>query len=228
MTLTGGIPLSVTAAPESSRTLLLQDSPAFCVEIRSFERYSDLMKFYRLLILVLAGVGLTVPLRRWVIEPIYVASASMEPTLRVGARLFSDKLTLRLRPPLRGDIVLFPSPTGEALSMGKRVISVPGETVEIRAKKVFINGVELLEPYAVHSRGQIRLEGDDLGPLQVPEGTVFVLGDNRDVSDDATVWKSKDGRPIYFLPASTITGIVRSYSAVAGATAATINTSTTR
>jgi signal peptidase I len=167
------------------------------------------MKLSRLLILVFAGIGVTVPLRLWVIEPIYVASGSMEPTLAVGTRRFSDKITLRLRPPLRGDIVLFQSPTGEALSVGKRVIALPGETFELRRKKVFIDGKRLAEPYAVHRRGKVRLVNDDLGPLAVPAGNVFVLGDNRDESEDSTVWKGADGRPIYFISIDAITGLVR-------------------
>ena len=167
------------------------------------------MKLSRLLLLVFAGIGLTVPLRRWVLEPIYVASGSMEPALPTGSRQFADKVTLRLRPPMRGDIVLFLSPVGEAISVGKRVIAVPGETFELRRKKVFIDGRQLVEPYAIHRRAGIRLVNDDLGPIPVPPGNVFVLGDNRDESEDSTVWKTHDGRPIYFVPIGAITALVR-------------------
>ncbi|UPT75055.1 MAG: signal peptidase I [Elusimicrobiota bacterium] len=157
----------------------------------------------RLLILVLAGVGLTVPLRRYIVEPIVVVSASMEPALPVGARFLADKLTPRLRPPKRGDIVLFTYPAGPPIGVGKRVIGVPGETLELRRKTVFVDGKPLAEPYAVH--GSKRLDGDDLGPLFVPAGKVFVLGDNRDKSEDSADWKER------FVSVSSITAIVRPY-----------------
>ena len=63
---------------------------------------------------------------------------------------------------------------------------------------------------AVHDRANERLEGDDLGPLEVPPGSYFVLGDNRDESKDSTVWRSASGERVYFLPASSLQGIVRS------------------
>lgn len=164
-----------------------------------------------MLLLLFAGVGAAVPLRRWVVEPIYVASASMVPELPVGSRRLADKVTLRLRPPSRGDIVLFPSPTGEALSVGKRVIALPGETIEIRDRRVFIDGLELSEPYAVHLRPAGRPE--NLGPLKVPPGAVFVLGDNRDESEDSSNWKDREGRPIHYVPIAGLTGLVRPMAA---------------
>jgi signal peptidase I len=167
------------------------------------------MKLSRLLFLASLAVSITLALRLWVFEAIVVASGSMEPALPVGTHLFVDKVTLRLRPPQRGDIVVFHSPTGRDVDLAKRVIALPGETVELRAKKVFIDGRELDEPYAVHKRAEERLEGDDLGPLAVPAGELFLLGDNRDESDDATVWKDPSGQPIHFIPSSGLKGLVR-------------------
>ena len=167
------------------------------------------MKLPRWLFLLCVAVSIALALRIWVCEAIVVASGSMEPTLLVGDHLFVDKVTLRLRPPRRGDIVVFHSPTGEDIDLAKRVVGLPGESVELRAKKVFIGGRELDEPYVVHKRASERLEGDDLGPLSVPQGQVFVLGDNRDESDDATVWKDAGGKPIYFIPGAGLKGVVR-------------------
>ncbi len=165
------------------------------------------MGLYRWIILFLAGLGATVPLRRWVVEPIYVASASMEPALPVGARLLSDKVTLRLRPPRRGDIVLFSPPSGAALGAGKRVIALPRETVELRGDEVYVDGKPLDEPYAVHRRPGTRRPA--LGPLTVPPGGLFLLGDNRDESEDSSVWKDSTGSPVYFVPVASVTGLVR-------------------
>ena len=159
----------------------------------------------RALCLFALGVAAMVPLRRWVVEPISVKSGSMEPALPVGFRLFADKITLRFRPPRRGDIVLFPAPVGDRPNVGKRVIAVGGETLKIRGRKVYVDGLELHEPYAVYREGGA---GRAVGPIKVPRGKVFVLGDNRDESEDATVWKSPAGRPIRFIPVTDITALV--------------------
>lgn len=162
----------------------------------------------RLLFLLALAVAVVLPVRLWLVEPIYIATGSMEPTLPVGTHLFADKLTLSLRSPRRGDVIVFRPPVGSG-EFVKRVIAVPGETVELREKKVFIDGKALEEGYARHTRGGERLVGDNIGPLTVPESAVFVLGDNRDESEDSSVWKDKGGQPVYFLRARDIVGLVR-------------------
>ena len=154
------------------------------------------------------ALAVVLPVRAWVVEPITIASASMEPALKVGTLLILDKLSLERRGPKRGEIVSFRSPV-DAEDLVKRVIAVPGDIVEIRAKKVFVNGQALDEPYAVHDRPDERLEGDNLGPLTVPAGAYFVLGDNRDESKDSSVWKTASGERVYFTPVSSLQGIVR-------------------
>ena len=164
----------------------------------------------RLLFLVLVALAVVMPVRWWGLEPIYIASPSMEPTLHIGANLFLDKLSLRLRPVQRGDIIAFKSPVGEAHDLVKRVIAVPGDTVEMREKKVLINGKQQDEPYVVHKRADERLEGDSLGPVEVPKDGYFVLGDNRDESKDSSAWKDPStGAPLYFLKDSDVQGLVR-------------------
>jgi len=162
----------------------------------------------RLFFLLALSVAVVLPLRAWVAEPITIASPSMEPTLRVGTLLILDKWTLSGRGPRRGDIISFRSPVGTE-DLVKRVVAVPGETVELRRKKVFVEGRELVEPYAVHSRPDESLEGDDLAPLIVPDGCYFVLGDNRDESKDSSVWKGLDGRRVYFVRKPALQGLVR-------------------
>ena len=162
----------------------------------------------RLFFLLALSVAVVLPLRAWVAEPITIASPSMEPTLRVGTLLILDKWTLSGRGPRRGDIISFRSPVGTE-DLVKRVVAVPGETVELRRKKVFVEGRELVEPYAVHSRPDESLEGDDLAPLIVPDGCYFVLGDNRDESKDSSVWNGLDGRRVYFVRKPALQGLVR-------------------
>lgn len=164
----------------------------------------------RLLFLGVIAIGIVLPVRLWVLEPIYIATGSMEPTLPTGRHLFTDKLTLRTRGIRAGDIIVFRPPVGKLdEEMVKRVIAVGGQSVELREKKVFVDGQERHEPYAVHKRGGEQLQGDSLGPLTVPKGSLFVLGDNRDESDDSTVWKDEDGNPVYFVDETAVKGLVR-------------------
>lgn len=165
----------------------------------------DLGRFLKLVAIALAVV---LPVRTWVAEPIYVASPSMEPALKTGTLLMLDKLTLLVREPRRGDILSFRSPVNDH-DLVKRVVGLPGDTVEMREKIVFINGIELDEPYAVHSRSGERLMGDNMAPLVVPAKGFFVLGDNRDESNDSASWKDSEGNPVRFLRLRLIQGIVR-------------------
>lgn len=166
------------------------------------------MGIVRLLKLFAIALAVVLPVRTWVAEPVYVASPSMEPTLKTGTLLVLDKLTLLVRPPRRGDVLSFRSPVADH-DLLKRVIALPGETVEMMEKAVFINGKELDEPYVVHSRAGEKLEGDSLAPLVVPAKSYFVLGDNRDESSDSSVWKDSEGKPLRFLRLSLIQGVVR-------------------
>jgi len=163
----------------------------------------------RILFLAALAAATAVLMRLLVVETIYIASGSMEPTLATGMHLFSDKVTLRLRAPERGEIVVFHSPLGEHDSV-KRVIAVAGDMVELREKKVFLNNSPLDEPYVQYVRHGEKLAGDTVPPMTVPQGHVFVLGDNRDTSSDSATWKDpQTGERIFFLPVFAITGKVR-------------------
>lgn len=158
--------------------------------------------------LVALGVLGAVAVRAWAVEGIYIASASMEPTLPVGTHLILDKVTPRLRGLRRGDIVAFPAPIPPHKPMVKRVIAIGGETVELRKKKVFIDGKPIEEPYARYTRPGEELLGDEFGPLEVPAGSLFVLGDNRDESEDSTQW-AKSSYEVAFVRAARVDGLVR-------------------
>ena len=168
------------------------------------------MNLGRLLFLVVLGVLGALALRAWVGEGIYIASASMEPTLHVGAHLILDKVTYLFREPRRGDIVCFIGPLPPHEELVKRVVALGGETVELREKKVYVGGAALDEPYASYKRAGETLKGDNLGPLEVPKQHLFVLGDNRDESKDSSVWKDPEtGEAKPFVPLSRVRGIVR-------------------
>ncbi|MCL2548156.1 MAG: signal peptidase I [Symbiobacteriaceae bacterium] len=111
-----------------------------------------------------------------------VPTGSMIPTISVNERILVDKLTRRFSPIKRCDIVVFPCPdTPEELYV-KRAIGMPGDKVEIYNDTVFINDIALEEPYLT-----VKTHGT-FGPYYVPEGHIFVLGDNRNLSRDSRLW----------------------------------------
>lgn len=160
----------------------------------------------------------------YIAQATQVPTESMKPTILVGDHFFLDKLGFRanypeiVRPWIpertvgRGDILAFRSPTDQAIPFVKRVIAVGGDTVEIRGKSVYINGEKLDEPYKIHVDSSIYSdEGwtpeelrvrDGYGPMVVPPDSFFLLGDNRDNSNDSRFWGfvNKDqliGKPMF-------------------------------
>ncbi len=164
----------------------------------------------RLLFLVSVAVLLAAGLRAWVVEGIYVATGSMEPTLHVGAHLWLDKVTYRFRAPKPGEIICFSAPIEPYEEMCKRLIAVGGQTIELKEKALLVDGKVVEERYVVHKRSAEKLVGDNLGPLEVPKEHVFVLGDNRDESKDSSYWKDPaTNEPRPFVPMSRVRGRIR-------------------
>ena len=114
--------------------------------------------------------------------PFYVGSESMVPTLEVWDRVLINKLAYELDEPERGDIVLFRSPEGGEDPLIKRVVGLPGDTIEIRRDRLLVNGELQKEPYV---NDEYRKLQDSYGPQKVPKGHVFVMGDNRGNSRDS-------------------------------------------
>lgn len=134
------------------------------------------------------SVVLALGIRHFVAEARYIPSGSMEPTLQINDRLMIEKITYRFEDPQREDIVVF-WPPQDLFPPGrrrdafiKRVIGLPGDTVEIKNGEVLINGAALEEDY-------IKAPPDyEWGPETVPENAYLVLGDNRNSSYDSHVW----------------------------------------
>ena len=133
----------------------------------------------------------------------------MAPTLPTGRHIMVNKMAYAFAAPRRGDIIMFDSPLDPDRGLVKRVIGISGDHIEIRKKKVILNGMELEEPYVQHTRPDELLQGDDEPEVVVPKDTVFVLGDNRDVSGDSRDWKDSEGRWIPFLPLDKVRGLVQ-------------------
>ena len=156
---------------------------------------------------IVIAVILALFVRTWVVQAFKIPTGSMENNLLIGDHLLVNKFVfgptagtidrafLPIRNVRRGDVVVFKYPDEPERDFIKRVIGLPGETVELRAKKVYIDGQPLDEPY-VHFL-QPASESQEItsfdvreryGPVRVPDGQYFVMGDNRDNSQDSRYW----------------------------------------
>lgn len=115
-----------------------------------------------------------------------IPSSSMENTIMMNDRIFGNRLAYRSEDPRRFDIVIFRYPDDRSKLFIKRVIGLPGETVEIRDGKVYIDGSA--EPLPDDFCRETPL--GDYGPFTVPEGCYFMLGDNRNNSNDSRFWQN--------------------------------------
>ncbi len=116
-----------------------------------------------------------------VVARVRVENISMEPTLNPGEFILVNKLAVKLNDINRGDIIVFHFPQNPKEDYIKRVIGLPGDSIVIRNNKVYVNNQEITEPY-------IAAEPAYMGNWVVPEGNLFVLGDNRNQSSDSHSW----------------------------------------
>jgi len=146
----------------------------------------------------------------YIAQATQVPTESMKPTILVGDHFFLDKVAFPANYPAairsylphrsirHGDIIAFKSPTDGNIPFVKRVIGLPGDTIQVREKAVFVNGVQQDEPYKIHvdsavygndpwTPEELKVR-DNYGPVTVPPGHYFVMGDNRDNSNDSRYW----------------------------------------
>ena len=122
--------------------------------------------------------------RPFVVEAYRIPTGSMIPTLEIGDRVLANKFTLHLWDPERGDIVVFDSIEGGEDALIKRVVGVAGDEIRVQGGILFVNGEWQEEPYVNNESP----DGGFYGPTTVPEGHVFVMGDNRANSGDSRVF----------------------------------------
>ena len=136
------------------------------------------------LVSIIVAVALAFCIRTFLVEPYMVEGSSMYPTLKNHERLIVDKLSYFVTNPKRGEIVVFRFPKDESRDFIKRVIAVGGDTIEMKNGQVFVNGQALKEDYIYKNDPK----GKNISSYRktiVPEGTIFVLGDNRNNSEDS-------------------------------------------
>ncbi len=158
------------------------------------------------------AIVLALVIRTFVVQAFKIPSGSMLPTLQIGDHIlvnkflygaelpFTDYHLPGLRAPQHGDIIVFKFPQDDGRDFIKRVIALPGERVEVRGRQVYINDKPLQELYAVHLDRAIQENPlsprDSFGPVVVPPGQLFMMGDNRDYSMDSRFWGFLDMKKI--------------------------------
>ena len=154
------------------------------------------------------AVVLTLLLRVFVVHAFRIPSESMVPTLLVGDFLFVNKFEygakipfthLRLpgiTRPHQGDVIVFQYPQDPSRDYIKRCVATGGQTVEVKDKNLYVEGRPMEEPYTQHTDGVVRPASidprDNFGPYTVPPGNLFMMGDNRDNSNDSRYWGPVD------------------------------------
>ena len=150
------------------------------------------------------AILMAVIIRTFIVQAYKIPSGSMIPTLEIGDHIlvnkfifgikfpFTDSFLITFGRPQRNDVIVFKYPEDESKDFIKRVIGLPGDIVDIKDKRIYINGKPLDEPYVIHKDPAIIPKEfqprDNLGPIIVPQDSYFMMGDNRDQSLDSRFW----------------------------------------
>lgn len=145
--------------------------------------WKELLEYVKMIVIVVVVVLI---INNFVLINAKIPSESMENTIMTGDRIFGNRLAYIAKDPERFDIVIFKFPDDESQLFIKRIIGLPGETVEIRDGKVYINGSDTPLDDSFTPETPV----GDYGPYEVPEGCYFMLGDNRNYSKDSRFWQN--------------------------------------
>jgi len=144
----------------------------------------ELLDWIKVIVIAVAAAAL---INCFIIINSVVPSGSMESTIMTGSRMFGFRLAYLFNEPEQGDVIIFRYPVNEKQVFVKRVIGTPGDTVEIIGGVTYVNGEKLEEPYLNEEPYKL-----DFGPYEVPEDCFFVMGDNRNHSNDSRYWERKE------------------------------------
>jgi signal peptidase I len=163
------------------------------LDIRLMRSFGILVIYVIFSVIVASCVAFAV--RTFAFHAFKISSGAMLPTLQVGDHLLSNKYVYRFSKPSRGEVIIFKYPQDRSKYFIMRVIAEGGDSIEIHDKQVLLNGEPIDDPWGRHVDPLIIPSGDDqekkrdnFGPVSVPEGSYFVMGDNRDRSYDSRFW----------------------------------------
>src|SRR6266478_4998173 len=142
---------------------------------------------------LLIAIGLALVIIVFLYQPVKVEGTSMAPLLSDQERIFINKFVYRFEPIQRGDVVVFWYPLDHSKSFIKRVVGLPGETVQIRQGAVYVDGKQIKEPYVPAQYEDL----SDFASVRVPKDSYFVMGDHRISSNDSRVFGAVASRYIY-------------------------------
>lgn len=137
------------------------------------------------ILVFVCAIALATFINKVIILKVEVPTGSMEKTIMTRDRVITSRLSYVFSDPKRGDIIVFPFPDDEKVDYIKRIIGLPGETIEGKDGYVYIDGKKLVEKYVTTT-----LE-EDFGPYVVPKASYFMMGDHREVSEDSRYWDDK-------------------------------------
>ena len=143
------------------------------------------------LIVIATAVLLAFIINKTILIKVTTPTGSMENTIMSHDKAYAFRLAYLFGAPKRGDIVVFPFPDDESEDRIKRIIGLPGESIEGRDGTVYINGEPLEEPYIKEPWGDAENGAGTFGPYLIPQDSYFMMGDNRVESLDARAWKNK-------------------------------------
>ncbi|MFP4317134.1 MAG: signal peptidase I [Desulfovibrionales bacterium] len=161
-------------------------------------RWLKLLKEYTEALII--AILLAFVIRSFVVQAFKIPSGSMLQTLQIGDHLLVNKFLYGIKIPFTNvllmefadpdfqDIIVFEFPEDPSKDFIKRVVGIPGDTIEIVNKEVYRNGEKISEPYVQYTDPSIKPIRDNLGPVKIPEDRYFVMGDNRDESYDSRFW----------------------------------------
>ncbi len=174
------------SSAEGQAAVAVAEAPVLEADDDEEEESSLLKDLLEWAAVLVAAVALALVFKAFLFQAFWIPSESMESTLQLQDRVLVNKVSYRLHDINRGDVIVFKrpdlSPEDDVKDLIKRVIGVPGESIEGRDGVIYIDGDRLIEPYL---EAGVASTSFDFGPIQIEEGTIFVMGDNRERSYDS-------------------------------------------